>query len=91
MEPVCVTYDTLADSIYVDLYVGAQEEDLPARHHSREIDFHRHMEFDKDDRLLGINFLVASRGIDLRGVPEAERIAAGLEQLRSTLGLVLVS
>ena len=53
---------------------------------------YRRMDFDKDDRLLGINFLaVSSQGIDLRGVPEAERIAAGLEQLRSRLGLVLVS
>ena len=92
MEPVYVAYDTLGDSLNVDLYVGAQEEELPKRHHSRKIDLYRHLEFDKDDRLLAVNFLaVSKRGIDLRGIPEAERIAAGLETLKKTLGLVLVS
>jgi len=48
------------------------------------------MDFDKDGRLLGISFLAVSRGIDLRGVPEAQRIAAGLAQLRGVLGDVQV-
>ena len=91
-EPVTVTYDTLGDTLQVGLYVGVNEDELPRPHHDREIDFYRHLTFDKDDRLLSITFLLAlKRGIDLRGVPDAERIAEGLETLKKTLGLVLVS
>ena len=89
MNRIYVEYDAAGDVLDVDLYVGVSEEQLPKRHHNREIDFYRHLYFDKDDRLLGVVFLAASRGIDLRGVPEAERIAAGLAQLRGVLGEVI--
>ena len=89
MNRIYLTYDAFGDVLDVNLYVGNDEDSLPKRHHNREIDFYRHLYFDKDDRLLGVVFLAASRGLDLRGVPESERIAAGLEQLRDVLGGVI--
>jgi hypothetical protein len=65
MQPVYVTYDTLADALNVSLYVGVQEEELPKRHHARKIDLYRHL--------------------------ETTRTTAGLDALKKTLGLVLVS
>jgi hypothetical protein len=91
-EPLTITYDTLGDTLEVGLYVGVNEDELPRPYQDREIDAYRHLAFDKHGRLLSITFLFAlKRGVDLRGVPEAERIAAGLEALKKTLGLVLVS
>ena len=92
MGGICVTYDTEADVLRVELGVGVNEAELPRTKYSRELDLYRWLRYDKDNRLLGVDILAArQKGIDLRGVPEAERIAAGLEGLKSTLGLVLVS
>lgn len=92
MEPISVTSDTLADVLAIGLYVGVNEDELPKTKYSREIDFFRWLRYDNDDRLLGVDFLASGRrGIDLRDMPDSECIAAGLEQLRNTLGLVLVT
>lgn len=92
MEPITVTYDTATDVLLIGMQVGNNEDDLPRTKYSKEIDFYRHARYDVHDRLLGVDFFaVTKRGIDLRGVPEAERIAAGLDEMRKTLGLVLVS
>jgi len=39
MDSIYVNYDTLGDTLYVNLYVDVQEDELPKRHRSREIDF----------------------------------------------------
>ena len=92
MEPISVMYDSRGGVLLIGFGVGNTEVELPRTAYTRELDSYRFARYDKDDRLLGVDFLgVNTRGIDLRGVPEAERIAAGLEELRRTLGLVLVS
>lgn len=91
MGPISSHYDAAVDVLRISLCVGIDETEAPRTHHSRAVDFHRYLEYDKDGRLLAAVFLGPSaQGIDLHGMPEADRIAAGLEQLRSPLGLVPV-
>ena len=90
MNPVYLTYDTAADVLYVKPYELSANADLPKHHSSRELEFHRHLHYDKDGRFIGAVFLIASRGIDLRGVPEAHRIAEALARLGGLLGNVIV-
>jgi hypothetical protein len=91
-EPITITDDTLADALEVGLYAGVNEDELPRTHKDREIDAYRQLAFARQGRLLTFTCLFAlKRGVDRRGVPEADRVAAGLETLEKTLGLVLVA
>lgn len=92
MPGVLVTYDTEADVLRIDLGVGVNEAVPPRTEYSREIDSYRWLRYDREHRLLGVDILAArQKGIDLRGVPEADRIQAGIENLKGALGLVLIA
>jgi uncharacterized protein YuzE len=69
-----VRYDSEADALYVTL------RDAP---HSRtdEIDCRRLVDYDDQGHVIGVEFLVVSKGIDLEDVPEAERIAEALRMV----------
>ncbi|MGE3857270.1 MAG: DUF2283 domain-containing protein [Dehalococcoidia bacterium] len=67
-------YDSEADALYVHI----------ARRHGttrgRPLDDRRTVYHDQEDRIVGVEFLQVSLGIDLDGVPEGERVAAALAQ-----------
>ena len=72
-----MTYDPEADALYV--YLMPQDT---AVHHIDEIDFGRIVDFDDAGRAIGVEFLEASHGIDLTGIPEAERVAEAIRSLK---------
>jgi uncharacterized protein YuzE len=67
-------HDREADALYVRLREG------PAAR-TEELDDFRNVDYDADGRPIGIEFLAASRGVDLRDVPEAAIVAAALRGL----------
>ena len=67
-----VRYDPEADAVSVDLR-GAQ-----GRVRTRRIDEQRLLDYDERGELVGIEFLFVSRGVNLDGLPEAERIAEAM-------------
>ena len=79
-----ITYDSDADAVYVTLQ--APEREITE---TREIDLYRYVDYDEDERVVGVEFLGVSRGIDLRGEPEAERVAEALATLPRVAGWVL--
>jgi uncharacterized protein YuzE len=64
-----VEYDSDADAVYVALRTprGTVETDF--------IDEARDVDYDADGNVVGVELLGVSQGIDLEGLPEAERIA----------------
>lgn len=56
----------------------AQETDI---HHTDELDAQRIVDLDQHGRVIGVEFLEASLGIDLQGTPEAERTAEAIRSL----------
>ena len=85
---VWLRYDPDGDVLDVEFFVEDEDGNRPKSSDSRELDFFRHLRFDKDGRLLGVTVLAASQGIDLRGVPGASRIAAALALLAERLSNV---
>ena len=71
-----VTYDLAGDALYV--YLMSQETQID---HTDELGDHRIVDFDSQGRVIGVEFLNASHGIDLSGIPEAERVAAAIRSL----------
>ena len=70
-----ITYDTDA-AIYVRLgQPGLAVAD------TREVDWQRIVDYAEDGELIGVELLRVSKGIDLTGVPEAERVAEAIRSL----------
>jgi len=67
-------YDRDADAVYVYLYWGRSGK-------TKKLDRSRLLDFGDDGRLIGVQFLKASKGIHLRGVPDPERVADLLKDL----------
>ncbi|PZC49864.1 MAG: Uncharacterized protein YuzE [Chloroflexi bacterium] len=61
-------YDDEADAIYISLRKGTHRG-------GREAGPHTIVYYGTDGEVLGVEFIVVSQGIDLTGVPEAERVA----------------
>lgn len=71
-----VSYDSDADAVYVKLRPDIAE---PAE--TRELDTWRYLDYADDGGLVGVEFLRASHGIELTGVPESDRVAAAIRAL----------
>jgi uncharacterized protein YuzE len=74
--PVFVTYDSEADALYV--YLVAQDAHVDR---TEEFGDGRQVDYDVQGRVVGVEFLDASRGIDIEGLPEAERLAEAVRSL----------
>jgi len=74
-----VRYDREVDVLYVDLR-DRQPADV-AR--TIELGGGRQVDYDRAGNALGVEFVAASRGVDLEGVPDAEEVR---EALRSVAG-----
>ncbi len=72
-----VTYDSEADAIYVRLRDGGRG----AAKRTVDLGGHRYVNYDAAGNVLGVEFLVVSRGIDLTDVPEAGRVAKALRAI----------
>ncbi len=72
---ILVHYDPDVDALYVDL--AARVDGDVAR--TRELDPARLVDYDASGGVLGIEFLWASNGINLDGVPQASEIRATLK------------
>jgi uncharacterized protein YuzE len=69
------------DSVYVQLRNAAVVA-------TRALGPYRMVDVDGDGQVVGIEFLGASREIDLTGLPERERIAAAVEELKRPFRLI---
>jgi uncharacterized protein YuzE len=69
-----VEHDPEADAAYVHL--GTARRDAFA--FTRRLDDCRLVDVASDGTPLGVDFMVVSRGVDLRGLPEPEALAAAL-------------
>lgn len=69
-QPRLIHYDPDADALYVDL---ERREDRDV-YRTVEIDSTRLVDYDGAGHVLGVEFLWASDGLDLSGIPEAEAI-----------------
>ncbi len=72
-----LSYDSEADAIYVRLRPGGPA----AVKRTVDLGGHRHADYDAAGNVLGVEFLVVSRGIDLTDVPEAGRVAEALRAI----------
>lgn len=68
------TFSQGADAIYVYLTWGRSAK-------ARVIDDFRLVDYARDGSLIGVRFLNVSRGVDLNGVPERDRVASLLNDL----------
>jgi len=73
-----ITYDEQSDVLYVE-FRQADGDTL-----SRDAGSNRFVESDGDG-VVSIEFLTASAGIDLTGLPHADEIAQALDRLRALL------
>jgi uncharacterized protein YuzE len=78
-----VTYDADADAVYVYLRDVNHEVD-----HTRAIDGDRNVDY-LGDIPVGVEFLNASRGLRLEGLPEKETVAALLSGEANTIHLAI--
>ena len=82
-----VRYDSTVDALYVSLR-PRKPGDVARTDHPNE---QRHIDYGADNAPLGVEFLDASEGIDLRNIPDAEAIAAALQKIPRADGLKLRS
>ncbi len=75
-----IRFDVEADAMYVSF---RDVEDGGIRD-SQELDESRHIDFDYDDSVVGVEFLNVSRGINLSGVPHSEDVRVAIERLLGT-------
>ncbi len=75
-----VRYDPEADAVYVSF----REVEAGGIRDSLELDESRHVDYDHNDQIVGIEFLKVRDGINLDGVPHADDIRHALEQLLGT-------
>lgn len=74
MSDVELEYDKRADAIYVPMATTEW-------HHQVNLDDRRILDYDKDGRLIGIELLGVSNGIDVEGLPERTLLAKALTDL----------
>ena len=72
-EPAYMTYDSGADVLYLRLLY----EDCTIIE-QRDFGNERYVDYDDQARVVGVQFIGASAGIDLEGMPEADAIRAAL-------------
>ena len=80
-----VEYDPASDTLYIELsdsLVEYTEDVSPGRQYDRGIDYAA------DGTPVGVEFLNASRGVDLTGIPRSDEIAGALERVRGIRVLV---
>ena len=72
---VRVEYDAEADALYITLRrpQGKVETEF--------IDDARYVDYDEANNVVGVEILGVSHGIDLEGLPDAERIAEALSRI----------
>jgi uncharacterized protein YuzE len=71
-------YDPDADAVYVPLAPGDPDG------YGRELDDGdpaRIVHYDRAGAVVGVELLFVSQGVDLRGVPQADRVAGALRDL----------
>lgn len=67
-----IQFDPEGDALYVAL------EDSDGEVESEQLDEFRIIDYDEDGSPVGVEFLFVSRGLDLTGIPHADRIAAAI-------------
>ncbi|MCY3920259.1 MAG: DUF2283 domain-containing protein [Chloroflexi bacterium] len=72
-----VSYDATVDALYISFRRRADGDVARTAH----LDARRLIDYDADGRPLGAEFLDASAGIDLDGIPEAETVHATLGRI----------
>lgn len=77
-DGMLITYDPLADVIAVTF----REIEPGGLRGSRPLDDTRLLNIDHEGEIVGVEFLEASDGIRLQGVPRADEIEAALGNLR---------
>ena len=77
MKPLRVEYDPAVDAVAIDFRgFGAG-----ASAHVVRLDRDRALDYNADGRLVSIELLNVSRGVDLKDLPEAEVVAGALDLL----------
>lgn len=71
-------YDPEADALYVP-FIFWNGQKL----RTKQLDDRRNVDYDEDGNVVGLEFLFVSEGIDLTGVPEAERVRELLSAVRN--------
>lgn len=74
------TYDSEGDILYITL------DDVPVDHTddvSRQRQYERGIDYAANGKLVGYEFMNASRGIDLEGLPHCAELAAVLRRTQS--------
>ena len=74
-----VTYSPRADTLYVEISDRAVAYTTDV---SRRGCYEHGIDYAEDDTPVGVEFLNASRGVDLSDIPRADEIAAALERVR---------
>lgn len=69
-----VEYDPEADGAYVYLHADQSYEYAS----TRRLDAYRALDVAKDGTPIGVDFMVVSRGVDLRGLPRPAALAKAL-------------
>jgi uncharacterized protein YuzE len=82
---VYISYDSDADAVYVQL----RQTDDGGEIETDEIDIYRYVDYDEQGQIIGIELLGVSRGIDLAGVPEAQRVAEAIRSLPKVAALLI--
>ena len=73
-----ITYSETADALYVQL----QEADVTK---VAPVDDLRIVDYAADGSVVGVEFLAASEGLDLRGLPEVTRLEEMIKTLRFSI------
>jgi uncharacterized protein YuzE len=68
-----LTYDRVADAVYILL------RDVPCAY-GYSLDESRRIDYGPDRRPRGVELLDVSQGVDVRGLPDPDRIAAALQE-----------
>jgi uncharacterized protein YuzE len=63
-----IEYDPKADTVYVKLREGAEV-------YGEDIDSNRGIDYDAEDRPVGVEFLNVSGGVDVDDLPEQQELA----------------
>jgi len=79
MLGLLVTYDPDVDVLYVSL---REREPGEITDHTVELDESRFVHYDARDEPLGVEFLWASDGVNVDGVPESDAIVAAMRAFR---------
>jgi len=77
-----VEYDPEANAAYVYLHAGRQRTYAS----TMRIDDFRLLDVAQDGTPIGIDFMLVSQGVDLRGLPEPEALAEALTSRGITIG-----